>query len=69
MDELVKTIRRAVERAVAECPVPAGCDRLEFHGEVRGVVQEGGRPETAIGVGVAIGQGGPAGWPQHVTEG
>jgi hypothetical protein len=55
LDEAV----RAVLAKYATADFPGGC---EFHGELRGVLQHAGHPETATGRCFTIGSGLPEGW-------
>jgi hypothetical protein len=49
-----------VSRRVTAALADAG---LEVHGELRGVLQNPGRPDTAVGFKAAVGDGLPPGWP------
>lgn len=51
----------ALHDAIRSALVQFGPD-LEFHGELRGLIQHQGRPETATGWVIKLGDGVPAGW-------
>jgi hypothetical protein len=54
-DEVMVAVIRAVESSVAGLG-------MEVHGELRGLLQDADRPETANGFAVSVGGGLPPGW-------
>ncbi len=54
--------QRLVDAIRSEVSAVFAAHGLEFRGELRGVLQEPGRPETANGLGLEFGGGLPPGW-------
>jgi len=63
MEAIEREINEAILQALAKYATSGYSVGLEFHGELRGILQDIGHPETGTGWGFKIGNGLPPGWP------
>lgn len=61
MTRLERELNEAIQAVLAKYTT-ADCGPCEFHGELAGIIQHKGMPETATGWRFPIGNGKPKGW-------